>query len=107
MVSTGNSIMHIYEALLLYLSKEYKSCDLSRIQFPCDKKLLIIYVNIENHSFLVVTIAIHIMLVLGVLGLLHKNNTQLLYHRMLLYRIISTTLPVILMQQQCRKSLMK
>ena len=53
MVSTGNSIMHIYEALLLYLSKEYKSCDLSRIQFPCDKKLLIIYVNIENRSFLV------------------------------------------------------
>ena len=53
MVSTGNSIMHIYEALHLYLSKEYKSCDLSRIQFPCDKKLLIIYVNIENHSFLV------------------------------------------------------
>ena len=53
MVSTGNSIMHIYEALLLYLSKEYKSCDLSRIQFPCDKKLLIIYVNIETRSFLV------------------------------------------------------
>ena len=51
MVSTGNSIMHIYEALLLYLSKEYKSCDLSRIQFPCDKKLLIIYLNIEKHSF--------------------------------------------------------
>ena len=45
--------MHIYEALHLYLSKEYKSCDLSRIQFPCDKKLLIIYVNIENHSILV------------------------------------------------------
>ena len=53
MVSTGNSIMHIYEALHLYLSKEYKSCDLSRIQFPCDKKVLIIYVNIENHSILV------------------------------------------------------